>query len=95
MKMAMVLLRLLVGQFAHAEQPDAQRPHWIIMLTVVDRDTGKALRQSKLGGSELEFENAAHCKSILEKIETLEADRVTTVLRCQREAAPLIESPDV
>lgn len=89
MKMAMLLLGLLIGQLAQAEQqPDPQRPHWIIMLTVIDRDTGKALRQSKLGGSELEFESAAHCKSILEKIETLAADRVTTVLTCQREAPP-------
>jgi hypothetical protein len=88
MKMAMVLLGLLVGQCAHAEQPDPERQHWIIMLTVIDRGTGKPLRQSKLGGPELEFESAANCKSILQKIKSLDTEGVTTVLTCRKEAAP-------
>jgi hypothetical protein len=87
MAMALVLFGLLVGQFAQAEEPDPQRPHWIIVVTVVDRDTGQPLQQSKLGGPELEFESAAHCKSILEKIEPFKSEQLATVLTCRKEAA--------
>ena len=85
---ALVLSGLLVAPVAQAQEPDNQPPHWTIVVTIVDRNTGKTLRQGKLGGPELEFESAAHCKSILERIKTLDAEQLTTVLTCQKEAAP-------
>jgi hypothetical protein len=86
--MAMVLFGLVVAQFAQAEEPDTQRPHWVIVLTVIDRGTGKPLRQSKLGGPELEFESAELCKSILQRIKSVDTEQLTTVLTCRKKAAP-------
>lgn len=83
---ALVLCGLLVAQVAQAKESDNQPPHWAIVVTIIDRNTGKTLRQGKLGGPELEFERVAHCKSILERIKMLDSEQLTTVLTCQKEA---------
>lgn len=84
--MALVLSGLLIAPVAQAEEPDNQPPHWTIVVTIIDRNSGQTLRQGKLGGPELEFESAAHCKSILERIKMLDSEQLTTVLTCQKEA---------
>jgi len=87
MKMAtafVVLSGFLAGQVAHAEQPDSPRPRWIIVATIIDRTTGQQLGQSKLGGPELEFEDAARCKSMLEKLHPVENEHVGAVLTCEK-----------
>jgi hypothetical protein len=87
MKIATVLLvlfGLLVGRPVHADEPNAQRSHWVIIATIIDRTTGQRLQRSKLGGSELEFDDLAQCKSILDRIQAVGTDRVSTVLTCRK-----------
>jgi hypothetical protein len=78
------LFGLLVGQCAHAQKADVQRPHWVIIATFIDRTTGKKLAQSQLRGSELQFADAVTCKSIVDRIHPTESDQVATVLTCRK-----------
>jgi hypothetical protein len=79
-----VLSGFLAGQPAHTQEPDDRRPHWIVVATIIDRTTGRRLRQVKLGGPELEFEDAARCKTMLEKIRPVENEDVAAVLTCEK-----------
>jgi hypothetical protein len=87
MKTAAVLLvlsGLLAGTVARVEEPDSQRPCWVIVATIVDRTTGQPLQQGVLGGPELEFEDAAGCNSILDRIHPVEVEAVAVILTCRR-----------
>jgi hypothetical protein len=91
MKMAIALVLLygfLVSQYAHAAESTRQHPHWVIIATVIDRTTGKQLGQTRLGGSELEFDDPAQCNSIIDKVHPITSEHLTAVLTC-REVAPV------
>jgi hypothetical protein len=79
-----VLSGLLAGTFARVEQPDSQRLRWVIVATIVDRTTGQPLQQGVLGGPELEFEDAAGCKSILDRIHPVDLEGVAVILTCRK-----------
>jgi hypothetical protein len=85
MKMAIALVLLfgfLVSQFAHAEESNLRRPHWVIIATIIDRTTGEQLGQTKLGDPELVFDGPAQCKSIIRKVHPITSANVTAVLTC-------------
>ena len=87
MKMAIavaLLCGLSVGQLAHAEEAKVQRPHWVIIATLIDRTTGERLDQSKLEGRELEFDDQAKCKSTLDEVHVSASERFAIVLTCQK-----------
>ena len=89
MKMTIALVLLfgfLVSQSAHAAESNLRHPHWVIIATIIDRATGERLKQTKLGGPELKFDDPAHCKSIIGKVHPIPSEHVTTVLTCRKVA---------
>jgi hypothetical protein len=80
------LFGLLLGQCAHAEKADVQRPHWVIIATFIDRTTGEKLAQNQLRSPGLEFADAVTCKSIVDRIHPVARENVATVLTCQKVA---------
>lgn len=76
-------LVLLIVQRVHAEEAKAGRAHWVIILTIVDRATGERIRQTKLGGTELEFDDLSTCKSILNQVQPTPTEHLSAVLSCQ------------
>jgi hypothetical protein len=89
MKMAIALVLLfgfLVGQCAHAAESNLRHPHWVIIATIIDRATGERLKQTKLGGPELKFDDPAQCKSIIRKVHPTPSEHVTAVLTCRKVA---------
>jgi hypothetical protein len=86
MKMLMsmgLLCGLLAGQPV-AEAPKIERPHWVIVATVIDLSTGAALRQSVIEGAGMKFDDPGECESILHKVPTVLTDRVAVILTCAR-----------
>ena len=79
-----VLSGLLAAQFARVQEPDGQRPRWVIVATIVDRTTGQPLQQVVFGGPELEFEDAPHCTSILNRIHPVVPEDVSIILTCRK-----------
>ena len=87
MKMAIALGLLFgfwFGQCAHAAEPNWRHPHWVIIATLIDRATGERLKQIKLGGPELKFDDPAQCKSIIGKVHPTPSEHVTAVLTCRK-----------
>ena len=87
MKTAMVFVLLfgwLIGQRVHAEAPTVQRSPWVIFVTVVDRTTGQQIKQGRLEGSDLEFEDRTSCQSILDKVAPIPSDFFKVVLTCHK-----------
>jgi hypothetical protein len=76
-------LVLLIIQRVHAEEAKPGRARWVIILTIVDRTTGARLRQSKLGGTELEFDDLSACKSVMDQVHPTPTEHMSAVLSCQ------------
>jgi hypothetical protein len=76
-------LVLLIVQRVHAEEAKPGRTRWVIILTTIDRTTGERLRQSKLGGTELEFDDLSTCKSIVDRVHPTPTEHLSAVLSCQ------------
>ena len=75
---------LLVCQHTRAREVRIERPHWVIMATILVRRTGQALDRGKLEGRELEFDDPVKCQAVVDKIRPIATDRVTAVLTCSR-----------
>ena len=76
-------LVLLIVQRVHAEEAKPGRTRWVIILTIVDRTTGERVRQSKLGGTELEFDDLSTCKSIMDQVQPTPTEHLSALLSCQ------------
>jgi hypothetical protein len=88
MKMAIALVLLfgfLVSQ-AYAAESSLLHPHWVSVATLVDRATGERLKQIKLGGPELVFDDLVRCKSIVGKVHPSPSEHVTAILTCRKVA---------
>ena len=77
-----LLLGVLVSQSGHAAESKLRHPHWVIIATIIDRTTGERLKQIKLGGPEMKFDDPAQCKSIIRKMHPMTSANVTAVLTC-------------
>jgi hypothetical protein len=87
MKMAMafaLLCGLLVDQGVNAREPKIQRPHWIIIATIIDWSTDEQLKHGKLPGPELVFDDPRECKSIVDAVHLIPNEHVDVVLTCQK-----------
>ena len=87
MKIPLILVLtfgLLAVQYTHADEAKLGHPRWVIILTIMDRTTGERVRQAKLGGAELEFNDLSECKKIVDKVTAPETERTTSVLTCQK-----------
>jgi hypothetical protein len=74
---------LLIGQCVNARQP-VLHPCWVIMATLIDRTTGARIKRSELRDRELEFEDPAECKSIIDRVPPVHMDNIITVLTCRK-----------
>jgi hypothetical protein len=81
---SVLLLGLLAGPSANADESKTLRPHWVIMATIIDPTTGEQLQQSRLGGPELKFDALAECTSIIHKTRLVSNEHVAAVLTCKR-----------
>ena len=79
-----LLSGLPVSGHTQAREARIERPHWVIIATIVDVRTGQALDQGRLEGRELEFDDPAKCQAVVAKIHPIATDRVTAVLTCSR-----------
>jgi hypothetical protein len=89
MKMAIALGLLFgfsVSQCADAAESNWRHPHWVIVATLIDRTTGERLRQTKLGGPELVFDDLVQCRSIVHKVHPTPSEHVTAILTCRKVA---------
>ena len=87
MKIPMILaltFGLLAVPHTHAGEAKLGHPHWVIIMTIIDRTTGERVRQYKLGGAELEFNDLSGCKKIVDQVIAPETERTTSVLTCQK-----------
>ena len=75
-------------QNAQGNQVQIARSHWVIIATLIDRTTGERLQQRRLPGSELEFDDAASCKSVVDKVSPVHDDHITVVLTCRKVERP-------
>jgi hypothetical protein len=82
--MLIVLGGLLLGHLTQAREVQMQRPHWFIVITVIDRRTGQKLKQSSITDPGLEFDDPAECQLILSQVHPVQSDHFTTVLTCQK-----------
>ena len=80
---AVLMCGLLVTQHAQAEKQGPQRSRWVIIATIIDRDTGQHLHETKLGGPELEFDDPVKCKAIVDRVRLTPTDRTAAVLTCR------------
>lgn len=87
MRMAIVwvlLLGFLDSRCAHAAESNSLHPHWVIIATIIDRTTGERLKQTQLGGSDLEFDDLTKCRSVIEKVHPTTSANVTAILTCRQ-----------
>jgi hypothetical protein len=86
----LALYGLTVGQPSHIVDREISRPHWVIMATVVNRHTGQPVKQGKLEGSALAFDDRATCESILELIGPIVNDNFEVLLTCTRTGIKIV-----
>jgi hypothetical protein len=82
-----IAIGLLWGVIASqpvAEAPKIERPHWVIVATIVDLGTGAPLGQSLVGGSGVKFDDLGQCESVLDGVQPVLTDRFAVVLSCER-----------
>ena len=80
---AVLLNGLLVAQHAQAEKQAPRRSRWVVIATIIDRNTGERLRETKLGGPELEFDDPVTCKAIIDRVHPTPTDHSAAVLTCR------------
>jgi hypothetical protein len=86
MKLA-ITISLLCGVLAGppvADAPKIERPHWVIVATVIDRSTGAALRQGLMTGPGMRFDDLRQCEAALEKAQPVATDEVALVFTCEQ-----------
>jgi hypothetical protein len=77
----LLLCGVLVSICAHADGAKVTHPEWAIILTITDLAAGMQLEPD----SELRFDNAIECKSIVAKVGRMPAsDRFAAVLTCRK-----------
>jgi hypothetical protein len=80
----LLLCGVLVSICAHADGAKVTHPEWAIILTITDLATGTQLEQLE-PDSELRFDNAIECKSIVAKVGRMPAsDHFAAVLTCRK-----------
>ena len=65
------------------DAPKIERPHWVVVATLINRSTGQLLGQSPIAGSEMQL-TSDQCRRILNQVEPAPSDPVAVVLTCER-----------
>jgi hypothetical protein len=87
---AMALLCGLIPAQQVADAPKIERPHWVVVATLISRSTGQLLSQSPIAGREMQL-TSDQCRRILNQVEPAPNDRVAVVLTCERVGPPEVE----
>jgi len=84
--MMTIVMAVLCGFLpAHrvADAPKIERPHWVVVATVINRSTGELLGQSPIAGRGMHL-TSDQCTRILNQVEPAPNDQVAVVLTCER-----------
>jgi len=84
-----VLCGLLPGQRI-VDAPKIERPHWVVVATLINRSTGQLLGQSPIAGPGMQL-TSDQCTRILSQVEPTQNDRVAVVLTCEKVGPPEVE----
>lgn len=71
-------------QYTQAKEVQMPPPRWVIVATIIKRATGVRLEQHRLPGTELEFEDAAACNSVINHVLPVRDDDFEVVLTCRK-----------
>jgi hypothetical protein len=82
--MLLLISGLLVSHVTKAREVKIERPHWVIVVTVIDRRTGQKLKQSPITDPGLEFDDPAQCQTILSQVYPVQTDHFAAFLTCQK-----------
>jgi hypothetical protein len=74
-------------QYTYGENVQIPRPYWVIVATLVDLKTGERVLEQHLPGTQLQFENAASCESVIHRVPPVRDEGVAISLSC-RKAGP-------
>lgn len=74
-------------QYTYGENVQIPRPYWVIVATLVDLRTGEPVLEQRLPGTQLQFENAASCESVIHRVPPVRDDDLAVSLSC-RKAGP-------
>ena len=75
-----VLCGLLLAQRVGVA-PKIERPHWVVVATLVDRSTGQLLGQSPIAGRDMQL-TSDQCRRILNQVQPAPNHQVAVVLTC-------------
>jgi len=90
MTMAMAVLCGLLPAQQVAEEPKIERPHWVVVATLINRSTGQLLGQSPIAGRGMQL-TSDQCTRLLNQVEPSHNDRVAVVLTCEKVGPPEME----
>ena len=89
--MAMAILSGLLPAPRVADAPRIERPHWVIVATVINRATGQLLGQSPIAGRGMHL-SSEQCTRFLKQVEPDQSDQVAVVvLTCERVGPPEVD----
>ena len=87
---AMALLGGLVPAQRVADAPKIERPHWVVVATLINRSTGQLLGQSPIAGRRMQL-TSDQCTRVLSRVKPAQNDRVAVVLTCEKVGPPELE----
>ena len=83
MTVAMAALCGLLPAPRVADAPQIERPHWVVVATLINRYTGQLLGQSPIAGRGMHL-TSDQCRRLLNQVEPAPSDQVAVVLTCER-----------
>jgi len=66
-----------------ADAPKIERPHWVVVATLINRSTGQLLGQSPIAGRGMQL-TSDQCTRILKQVEPAHNNQGAVVLTCER-----------
>jgi hypothetical protein len=83
MAIALSCARMLC-QYTQGNEVQVARPRWVIIATIIDQVTGERVKQQRLPGTELQFDDAASCKAVLDEVSPVHDERLVVELTCRK-----------
>jgi len=90
MTIAMAVLWGLLPAQRGADAPKIERPHWVVVATLINRSTGQLLGQSPIAGRGMQL-TSDQCTRVLSRVKPAQNDRVAVVLTCEKVGPPELE----
>ena len=90
MTIAMAVLCGLLPAQQVAVAPKIERPHWVVVATLINRSTGQLLGQSPIAGRGMQL-TSDQCTRVLSRVKPAQNDRVAVVLTCEKVGPPELE----